>query len=245
MTDYGGYIFYADESGDHSLISVDSNYPAFSLSLCAFQKAAYCKVIIPQFLSFKFRYFGHDAVVLHEREIRKQTGAFRVLSDLTLREAFMKELTEIVEVSKFRIFACVIDKDSLRTDMFPSNPYVIALRVCLQSAYKFLERRSILGRVYHFVFEKRGAKEDGDLELEFRRIVDGENDLYRPFSGFQIHFADKRTNSTGMQIADLTARPLGLRIIRPNQANRTYRVIERKIFSCKSFGRPSRGIFAL
>lgn len=242
---FGDYIFYADESGDHSLSSVDPTYPAFALSLCGFQKSTYCKATIPRFLDFKFRYFGHDAVVLHEREIRKQTGHFQILSNINLRSKFMTELGSILEVSKFRIFACVIDKGSLRMDMFPSNPYGIALRICLQSAFRFLERKLQIGRAHHFVFEKRGQKEDGDLELEFRRAVDGDNDFRRPFHGFQIHFSDKRTNSTGMQIADLTARPIGLRIIRPEQPNRAFETIEKKIFSCRKFGRPNRGIYSL
>jgi hypothetical protein len=242
---FGDFIFYADESGDHSLSSVDITFPVFALSLCGFQKSTYCKATIPRFLNFKFRYFGHDSVVLHEREIRKQIGPFAILTDVALRSRFMDDLTDILSESKFRIFASVIDKHALKLDMFPTNPYSIALRICLQSAHRFLSRRSRPGCIHHFVFEKRGPKEDADLELEFRRIVDGENEFRKPLSGFQIHFSDKRTNSTGMQIADLTARPLGLKIMRPNQPNRAYGTIEGKIFSCKKFGKPSRGIYAL
>ncbi len=76
MAEDGDYIFYADESGDHSLITIDPSYPTFALSLCGFKKTEYCSRIVPNFLRFKFKYFGHDSVVLHEREIRKQTGQF-------------------------------------------------------------------------------------------------------------------------------------------------------------------------
>jgi hypothetical protein len=245
MADHGDYIFYADESGDHSLTSLDSSYPAFSLSLCAFRKSEYCARIIPSFLRFKFRYFGHDSVVLHEREIRKQIGHFSMLTDLRLREAFMDDLTTLVGQAKFAIFAAVIDKAALKMDLFPSNPYGISLRICLQSAFRFLEKRRQIGRIHHFIFEKRGAREDEDLELEFRRLVDGANDLKIPFPGFHIHFADKRTNSTGMQIADLTARPIGLKIVRPLQPNRAYDTIAPKLQPAKRYARPSRGIFAL
>ncbi len=245
MTDiHGDYIFYADESGDHSLTSIDPTYPAFALSLCAFPKSSYCTKTIPRFLKLKFKYFGHDSIVLHEREIRKQTGAFVILSDMNLRLQFMNELTELLAASRFHVFAAVIDKPKLKTDLFPTNPYSISLRICLQMAYLFLKKRQQIGRTHHFIFEKRGAKEDTELELEFRRITAGENDLRIPLSGFQIHFSDKRTNSTGMQIADLTARPIGLKIVRPDQSNRAFEVIERKLFSCKRFGRPHRGIYA-
>ncbi|MCV3239219.1 DUF3800 domain-containing protein [Mesorhizobium sp. ZC-5] len=244
MAAHGDYIFYADESGDHSLTSIDPAYPAFSLSLCAFRKSDYCSRIIPSFLSFKFKYFGHDAIVLHEREIRKQTGAFTFLVDLRTREAFMEDLTALVGRSRFAIFAAVIDKHALKLDLFPSNPYGISLRICLQSAFRYLEKRGQIGLVHHFIFEKRGTKEDQDLELEFRRIVDGANDLRIRFPEFNIHFSDKRTNSTGMQIADLTARPIGLKIVRPTQANRSYDAIAMKLNNYKRFARPSSGVYA-
>lgn len=240
---HGEYIFYADESGDHSLTSIDQTYPVFALSLCAFKKTTYCRRVMPEVLAFKFDYFGHDALVLHEREIRKQTGDFIKLSDLKLRTSFMKDLGSLLEGADFRIFACVIDKTALRLDLFPNNPYSVSLRICLQAAYVFLRRRRQTGKAHHFIFEKRGAKEDNDLELEFRRIVGGENDLRIPFPGFYIHFSDKRTNSTGMQIADLTARPIGLKVIRPSQPNRAFDTIAPKIFSCPKFGKPDRGIF--
>jgi hypothetical protein len=244
MAKHGDYIFYADESGDHSLTSIDPAYPAFSLSLCAFRKPDYCTRTIPGFLRFKFRYFGHDSIILHEREIRKQIGAFAFLTDMRVRETFMSELTELVRNSRFAIFASVIDKGALKLDLFPSNPYGISLRVCLQSAFRYLDKRNQIGLVHHFIFEKRGPKEDSELELEFRRIVDGENDLRIRFPGFHIHFSDKRTNSTGMQIADLTARPIGLHIVRPWQPNRSYAAIASKLQNYKRFARPSRGIYA-
>jgi hypothetical protein len=245
MNQYGDYIFfYADESGDHSLTTVDPSYPAFALSLCAFKKAEYCSRIIPNFLQFKFKYFGHDSVVLHERETRKQTGQFVFLADLAARERFMDDLTALVEKSRFAIFAAVIDKAALKLDLFPTNPYGISLRISLQSAYRFLEKHGQIGKIHHFIFEKRGSKEDDDLELEFRRIIGGDNDFRIPFPDFYIHFSDKRTNSTGMQIADLTARPIGLKVVRPNQPNRAYEIIEAKLRGHRRSGTPSRGIFA-
>jgi hypothetical protein len=155
---YSDYIFYADESGDHSLTSIDQTYPAFVLSLCAFRIATYCRRIIPEVLRLKFKYFGHDALVLHERDIRKQLGHFTALTDQSLREAFMRDLGSLLEEAEFRIFAAVIDKTALRLDMFPNNPYSLSLRICLQIAYVFLKQRRQLDRISHFIFEKRGQR---------------------------------------------------------------------------------------
>lgn len=239
----GEYIFYGDESGDHSLVNVDSDFPVFVLSVCGFKINDYCKRIVPKFQSLKFRYFGHDMIILHEREIRKQEGSFSKLTDMIFREKFLLDLTDVIKTSKFKIFSVVIDKHKLKYDLFPDNPYAIALKHSLEEIYKFLKIRKIHDRRYYFVFEKRGSKEDKDLELEFRRITSGENIYRELFSGFNIVFADKKSNSTGMQISDLTARPIGLRYFRSSQSNRSYDVIDEKIYRCKNTRRFHRGVF--
>jgi hypothetical protein len=242
VNNHSEYIFYADESGDHSLTSVDATYPVFSLSLCAFEKATYCSRIVPRFQRLKFRYFGHDAVVLHERDIRKQNPPFGFLTDQIARTVFLDDLSSCIAASHFTIFSCVILKPDLKLEMFPENPYAVSLRVVLQQAYHFLKRKKHDGRLTHFIFEKRGPKEDDELELEFRRIVEGSNDDRTPYSNFSIHFSDKRTNSTGMQIADLTARPIGLHVFRNGQSNRAFDLIENKLYGGRRFAQPSRGI---
>ena len=79
------------------------------------------------------------------------------------------------------------------------------------------------------IFEARGKREDEELELEFRRVCDGQN-FYRKKMPFEIVMAKKQVNSTGLQIADLLARPIGLSVIRPEQANHTYAIIEKKFY---------------
>ncbi len=238
----GEYIFYADESGDHSLTSVDATYPLFVLTICGFKISEYTQKVVPNFQKFKFRHFGHDMAILHEREIRKQIGDFEFLTDIVQREKFHLELTRIVAEANFDIFCCIIDKRIFRSDFFPDNPYQVALSVCLQMIFKRLQRLHRADFNYHFVFEKRGNKEDKDLELEFRRIVDGINPLRKPFGGFKLRFADKRSNSTGMQLADLTAHPLGVAYLKPDQLNRAAQVIQSKLCKIKITVNANRGI---
>ena len=77
--------------------------------------------------------------------------------------------------------------------------------------------------------EARGAKEDKELELEFRRICDGANFFHKPLP-FDMIIADKKTNSEGMQFADLTARPIGVSVLRPSQQNRAMEVLDGKFY---------------
>lgn len=92
----------------------------------------------------------------------------------------------------------------------------------------------------HVIFECRGKDEDADLELEFRRIVTGASRwgwVTRDFSviNFVPVFAKKSENSVGLQLADLTARPLAVKMLRPNQANRAYDIILTKLERLKTF----------
>lgn len=81
----------------------------------------------------------------------------------------------------------------------------------------------------HFIFEARGRNEDLALEVEFRRVCDFQNSLQKMFP-FEIILADKKTNSAGLQLADIVARPIGLSVLRPNQSNRAFDVLQRKIY---------------
>jgi hypothetical protein len=124
----------------------------------------------------------------------------------------------------------VIDKQRLKQNyLFQDNPYAIALQVCLEKVSVFLERKAASAQFTHFIFERRGEKEDKELELEFRRFTDGRNRFKRKFSEFEIRMVDKRANSSGLQIADLTARPIGLYVLRPSQANRAFEIVSRKL----------------
>lgn len=79
------------------------------------------------------------------------------------------------------------------------------------------------------VVECRGKKEDDDLELEFRRICDGNNRLNKSLP-FEVFFSDKKAMSSGLQLADLVARPIGLSVLRPEQENRAFDVLKRKFY---------------
>ena len=48
---------------------------------------------------------------------------------------------------------------------------------------------------------------------------------------FELKFADKRVNSCGLQIADLTARPIGRYILNPAQSNKAYEILRQKFYT--------------
>ncbi len=227
---YSKYIVYVDESGDHSLQTIDEQYPLFVLAFCVFHKRHYSESVVPALEKFKFNYFGHDQIILHENEIRKEKGVFNIFRSREQKLQFVDELTEIIERSNFILISCVIDKRSLRKQSdTASNPYNIALRSCLESLYEFLEEKQEHEKKTFVVVECRGKKEDNELELEFRRICDG-NSVYAKPLPFEVLFSDKKAMSSGLQLADLVARPIGLHLLRPAQENRAFTVLKRKFY---------------
>lgn len=226
---FSNFVVYVDESGDHGMQTLDPDYPIFVLAFCVFYKGHYSEKVVPAVQKFKFNHFGHDVVVLHEHEIRKEKGSFKFQSKLD-KNAFLNELTNIIDTSNFILISCVIRKVPLREKSgAPPNPYHLALGFCLETLYEFLQEKNQDDTLTHVVVECRGAKEDKDLELEFRRICDGANRQGKVLP-FDVIFADKKTNSCGLQLADLVARPIGLHTLRPDQGNRAFDVLKRKFF---------------
>lgn len=227
---YSKYIVYVDESGDHSLQSIDDNYPIFVLAFCVFHKRHYSEAIVPALEKFKFNHFGHDQIILHEHDIRKETGSFNIFKGKEEKYHFLDQLTSIIKFSNFILVSCTIDKRALKKQSdIASNPYHTALGFCMETLYEFLLEKHQHEKKTHVVVECRGDKEDKELELEFRRVCDGNNRLGKPLP-FEIIFSDKKTMSSGLQFADLVARPVGLHILRPDQTNRAFNVLKKKFY---------------
>lgn len=237
---YSKFVVYVDESGDHGMQSLDPAYPVFVLAFCVFYKRHYTKSVVADVEDLKFKYFGHDLVVLHEHEIRKAKNDFKRFRNAELKRQFISDLSDIIESSNFVLISCIIDKAALKAKQAnPSNPYHIALGFCLETLYEFLVEKGQENLTTHVIVERRGNKEDNDLELEFRRMCDGANKLGKHLP-FDIIFGDKKVNSTGLQLADLVARPIGLSLVHNEQYNRAFDILRKK-FYC-SGGRANVGM---
>lgn len=239
---FSDFIIYVDESGDHGMQKLDVNYPIFVLAFCIFQKRHYCEKVIPALQQFKFNHMGHDLIGLHELEIRKEKGAFsNLFTSRQHKHAFLDELTRIIEASNFVLISCVIDKVSLREKQGSvRNPYHVALGFCVETLHEFLQEKNQHIALTHVIFERRGRREDNELELEFRRICEGAN-RYGIQLPFDIVFATKQVNSTGLQLADLVARPIGMSVLRPGQENRAFDVLRRKFYCSGGRSRVGEG----
>ena len=232
---FSDYIIYADESGSPVLSADSKDFPVFVLVFMIVKKEHYIEHLVPMVQKLKFRYVGHDQLILHERDIRRQSGQFAFLQvSKVIRQDFVNDLTEIVKAADIEIVCAIIDKAKLgQKYATPWSPYDLALTFCMEKAGVILKKNKQDGNEVTVVFEARGPNEDRHLELEFRRIADGNPKIGKPTIGvseieWNPLFIDKRSNSTGLQIADLAARPLGLMQLRPNQPNRAADVLLQK-----------------
>ena len=235
MTDFSEYIVYVDESGDHGLVNIDPHFPVFALSFCLLKKEDYIGTIVPAFQRFKFDIWGHDAIVLHEHDIRKSKGDFAfLLTDPVRRDHFYDALNKLIANTPMTIYASVVDKEKHRAKYInPWNPYEIGLLFCMERLLTRLMGDGQVGKTVHIMFESRGKVEDKELKDEFHRICENRNWGYRnlDFSriDFKPVFVKKSANATGLQIADLTARPIALKQLRSDQANRAWDIIQPKL----------------
>ena len=236
MTDFSDFVVYADESGDHGLAAIDPQFPVFALVFCVMGKEDYVGSVVPAFQGFKFGVWGHDAVVLHEHDIRKSKGQFAILlTDQKLRERFYADLNRLVKAAPMKICAAVVDKLCLRERHADTrHPYQDALHCCMEQLHIMLSEERQQGRKVHVIFESRGKREDKELELEFRRIAasNGRSGYGRRDFGlfdFRPVFVPKAANSVGLQLADMIARPIALSYLRPDQPNRAFEVIRPKL----------------
>ena len=158
---FSDHVIYVDETGDHGLTSIDTQYPVFGLNFCVFEKTHYYNSFVPRVQKFKFDFFGHDSIILYEHQIAKRQEPFLFLHNELKRNQFMGELNQIVSSTELTIISTIIDKRNLIDGYnYPDNPYNLALKFCLESAYKYLQGVNGHADKTHIIVEMRGRNED-------------------------------------------------------------------------------------
>jgi hypothetical protein len=225
---FGDYVVYVDESGDHSLTSIDPKFPIFVLAFCIFRKEDYINEVSPSLQRLKFRHFGHDGVILHEREIVKATGDFRFLRHPRYREVFLSDLTTVMEQAPFTLIAVAVEKEKLRHGLAGySYPYHRAMEAGLERLCAFLFQQGQEDRLTTVIFESRGKPADQQLELEFLRVTSGAN-ARCSYIPLRFKMFSKTSNSCGLQLADLVARPIARYVLNSDQPNRAFEILRQK-----------------
>ena len=228
-----GWVVHADESGSPALHRVDPRFPVFVVAFCLSRTADYAREIVPAVTELKLKYFGHDAVVLHEYDIRRGKSPFAFVSE-DVRNEFMGDLADCISAVPLRFVAALIDKRGVPAQL---APWLDGYGVCLEHGISQIAAifqgegaASSQRIVVPIVAESRGKREDRHLldALDSRGSTDAPDS---PEIDFELVIAEKALNLPGMQLADLAAHPIARHYLEPEQPNRAWDAIQGKLVS--------------
>jgi hypothetical protein len=227
------YIAFLDECGDHTLDGIDKDFPLFLLSTVVVRREDYVKRIVPAVAEFKLRYWDHEGINLHSRDIRKAAGGFSFLQVREIRTAFLSDLSGLMEELPFTVFISAVRKDRHKElkGHEANNPYELALESTLDMLVSYLAGKN--ETVLPFVAEARGKNEDQALQAVFYRLMQQGTsthsaDLLRTLN-CDLIFRRKYDNIAGIQLADLCAHPCARHILHPDRHNQAFGVVTGKI----------------
>lgn len=210
------YRLYIDESGDHfSSDYSDVGKRYLGLIGVAFRRDEY-EEFQHDLHEFKRNHLDFDpdeVPCLHRSDILYRRGPYKVLADNDRREAFDRDLLELIRGPTFLLFGVVIDKFSHVDKMYRglTHPYHYALEVMLERYCGWMDH---LGRRGDVMAESRRRKEDTALKDAYQRVYD-EGTTYmkseickRVLTSRSIKIKPKEKNTEGLQLADILANPV-------------------------------------
>jgi hypothetical protein len=228
------YYFFIDESGDHGLTRIDTDFPVFLLCGVLIKEEDY-ETVRQAINAVKHSIWGNKEVIFHSRDIRKCEKEFQKLFDLRIKKYFYEELNKIIAGSPYTIIASAIQKNRFieKFGKLQDDVYEVALSFVIEQAMMVLNGMAAETSL-SIVIEKRGKREDKQLDDHFQRIVgkgtgkltaEEVNKCNPTFT-----FKNKKENINGLQLADLVAYPIARYVIEPNRANPAFDVLEPKIY---------------
>lgn len=219
-------IIFVDECGASSL-TLQDEFGAFVMAAVIVPDTHYLE-LEEQWKRWKANNLGSPNKFIHEPNLRRGTGPFYFNKDTTKRAMVIQSLHELITKLDFTAAACVVNKPEYVAQIgiggldesLPSSLYLMTLDFLMERLVMILERQ-FNGARARVVAEARGPLEDALLQYEYVRLqLDGTSYIssswFRQQLAPAIEFKTKKDNSTGLQLADLLARPCGEKILNPS-----------------------------
>ncbi|MEK9627921.1 MAG: DUF3800 domain-containing protein [Nitrospinota bacterium] len=203
------YLFL-DESGDHSLDKIDSQYPLFVLGGALITKTNY-QIAKLQWSRMKKDLFGSEEIIIHTADLTRNRNGFEEMKKIKFREKVYEVLNVTMQNLDYLAIGCVILKDEHlnRYGLAALDPYHLSLNILVERAYFAMGRKGKL----HIIAEGRDPTLDRMLEIAFLELkVSGTSFLSASEIGqleMELHIRDKKKDIAGLQIADLLVSPMG------------------------------------
>lgn len=223
------YLFL-DESGDHSLDKIDSQYPLFVLGGALITKKDY-QVAKLQWSLMKKKLFGSEEVIIHTADLTRNRNGFEKMKNREFREKTYGVLNKTMSELPYQALGCVVRKDDHldRYGLAALDPYHLSLNILVERAYFAMGR---IGQL-HIIAESRDSTLDRMLEIAFLELkVSGTSFLSASEINkldMELHIRNKKKNIPGLQIADLLVSPMG-RFVLGKKMHTDWEVIKSKLY---------------
>lgn len=234
------YLLFLDECGSHPLHQPDDKFPVFCLCGVIVNRDDY-RALDRHWKTWKAAWLGSSRVQVHEPDVRRRSDRFHN-PDPVREQELLDALAEELSTLQFTCIAGVIDKKSFATahpnglvdEFLPTSGYLMCIDFVIERFVHFLYHAG--GDARGLVFaESRGLREDAEVHAEFIRLqLEGtqwqSEDWFRyqlrPF----IEFEPKDRNTSGLQVADLAARPIAEKVLDPSTTPERWQVILSKLY---------------
>jgi hypothetical protein len=230
---------FIDECGAHSL-KAKEKFDAFCLAAIIIADENLHR-IDRQWKRWKRQYLGAAAKLVHEPDIRRGRNSFWCKGDVSQRRRAVKALDPILARLDFAAVACVVHRTKYVKEVgkraldesLPEHPYLMTMHFLVERLAMALHGQ-FKGARGQVVIESRGPAEDAKVQYEFARLfLDGTSYISPSWIRRQfcpgLEFRTKEQNGTGLQLADLLARPCGEKVLDPTSVPDRWGVLREKL----------------
>lgn len=213
------YRMYIDECGTDDIKSCQAiEHRHLALTGVIISLADVASAATPGLNDIKSRYFpaadpDETPIVLHRSDFLAAKGRFHCLANQQKMADFQDDLYAWLKALPHTVITVVIDKQAMlgRSHWSLKEPYHYCAEVLAEKFVQFLDRKQSTGDVFA---ESRKEKKNTALSSHFRtacekgtRFVSNPERFTKRISSFDIRFLEKKHNNTGLQIADIYAKP--------------------------------------
>lgn len=223
-------VMFLDESGDHNLEIIDSQYPIFVLGGAIFDARYHRNEARPKIRQFKHDQFGTDRIILHTADIYRNRNGYEQIKDPELRQKFYRALNQLIASLDFEIIASAIlkKKHLARYGIAAVDPYLLSLEFLVERFVFALDSSDQKGTI---VAESRNPQLDNqlnlawlDLKIKGTRFLSPTR-LIKRIQDFRI--IPKSEAVGGLEVADLIVSPIG-RALLGKQTKEDFLIIKKK-----------------
>jgi hypothetical protein len=230
---------FVDECGSHTLKAKEP-FKAFSLAAVIIRDSV-AREVDRKWKRWKRDYLGSADKLVHEPDIRRGRSSFWCDGDSAQRARAVATLESIIDRLDFAGVVCVLDRPAYVAEWglrppdasLPNQPYVMMLHFLVERLAMVLHEQ-FAGARGRMVLESRGPLEDASMQYEFARLfLDGTSYVSATWFRQQflpgISFMDKEENTTGLQLADLLARPCAEKVLEPSSTPARWLAFKKKL----------------